>query len=79
MTSINGRVQQYGSESSREQTSRERIGQGPIGTFTPRSELACEQKGCDSSTANSPSVLDSCCTISMPVCDDLRYVNSTGN
>jgi len=28
--------------------SRERIGQGPIGTFTPWRELAGEWKGCDS-------------------------------
>jgi len=30
------------------ESSRERIGQGPIGRFTPGSELAREQKGCES-------------------------------
>jgi len=49
-----------GNESSREresqgakgpgiESSRERIGQGPIGQFAPGSELAREEKGCESS------------------------------
>jgi len=33
------------SESSKEKSSRERTGQGPVGTFAPRSELAWERKG----------------------------------
>ena len=37
-------TKRLGSESS-----RERIGQGPIGTFAPGSELARERKGCESS------------------------------
>ena len=30
------------------ESSRERIGQGPIGRFAPGSELARERKGCES-------------------------------
>ena len=72
MTSINGRIDNTGAkvpegESSLEhafpgakvsgsKSSREQIGQGPIETFAPGSELARERKGCDS-YADTPSTV----------------------
>jgi len=37
-----------GAKGPRNESSRERFGQGPIGRFAPGSELARERKGCES-------------------------------
>jgi len=41
----------------RSESSREQIGQDPMGRFAPRSELARERKGCESSVAGCRSVV----------------------
>ena len=47
------------------ESSRERIGQGPIGRFAPGSELARERKGCESAPTAVLYFLDSIITLSL--------------